>query len=204
MTALGLLAVLFVRSARSARETPFEVSREDLGPWALVREPAADAFDSWLALTPPTGLTPPLGRELFSRAGESLYYPNPPSMPVVLRSEFEGALAGEWPSEAILDLAREVGLESPGLTPRCMGRRRVSEPGSTRSVYFLVFEAPAFDRFRQSLAERLRAAGGNAAAFDPGALSPVLVVAATNDSFSRWLPIRVNAEADCLAPIDVS
>jgi len=49
-----------------------------------------------------------------------------------------------------------------------MGRRRVSEPGAIRGVYFLLFDVPA-TRFRQELLERLGAARGNASLFDPAA-----------------------------------
>jgi hypothetical protein len=84
-----------------------------------------------------------------------------------------------------------------------MGRRRVSEPGATRGVYFLLFDAPAFTRFRQQLLERLGAARGNASLFDPAALSPVLIVAALDGDFGRWMPLRADPDVDCLAPVEV-
>ncbi len=202
LVALSALAVLFLRSAQSARETPFTLEREGLAPWSLVSEPDRDALGAWLALRPPTQLTPPLGRQIFARAGESIHYPNPPSMPLILRSEFDVALTGVMTPDAVTSLARTAGLESPTFEPRCMGRRRVSEPGSTRSVYFIVFDAPAFGQFRQAVAVQLRGTGGSSP-FDPAALSPVLIVAATDENFRRWLPIRVNPDADCMAPIEV-
>ena len=72
-----------------------------------------------------------------------------------------------------------------------MAYRRISEPGVTRGVYFILFDAPAFGRFRQQVSEELRRAGGDGSLFDPVALSPVLIIAAIDDDFGRWMPIRV-------------
>jgi hypothetical protein len=202
LVALSALAVLFLRSAQNAREAPFTIEREGVASWTLVSEPDRDALGAWLVLHPPPRLTPSLGRQIFSRAGESINYPNPPSMPLVLRSEFDEALAKGLTSDAVVSLARTAGLESPTFEPRCMGRRRVSEPGSTRSVFFIVFDAPEFAQFRQALAAQLRSAGGQSA-FDPAALSPALIVAATDENFKRWLPLGVNPDADCMAPIEI-
>ena len=202
LVALSALAVLFLRSAQNAREAPFTIEREGVASWTLVSEPDRDALGAWLVLHPPPRLTPSLGRQIFSRAGESINYPNPPSMPLVHRSEFDEALAKGLTSDAVVSLARTAGLESPTFEPRCMGRRRVSEPGSTRSVFFIVFDAPEFAQFRQALAAQLRSAGGQPA-FDPAALSPALIVAATDENFRRWLPLGVNPDADCMAPIEI-
>jgi len=201
LTAAGLLAVLFLRSAQSAREAPFTVERGHLTPWTLVREP--DTLGSWLALRPPADLAPPLGRQVFTRGGQSVNYPNPSAMPVVLQTEFDRALAGTLMPDAVMNIARAAGLESAAFEPRCMGYRRISEPGATRGVYFMVFDAPAFGQFRQQVSEELRRAGGDASLFDPAALSPVLLIAALDENFSRWMPLRVNPDADCLAPFEV-
>ena len=82
-----------------------------------------------------------------------------------------------------------------------MAERRVSQPGSTRQVYFVLFELPPFDEFRRQVFQRLRDAGGRTSTFDPAALSPVLIVAATDAAFSRWLPLRARTDEDCFAPI---
>jgi hypothetical protein len=201
LAAVGLLAVLFLRSAQSAREAPFAVERGGLTPWTLVLEP--DALGSWLALRPPADLAPPLGRQIFTRGGQSVNYPNPPAMPLLLQAEFDRALAGTLMPDVVMNLARAAGLEAAAFEPRCMGYRRVSEPGATRGVYFVVFDAPAFGQFRRQVSEELRRAGGNASLFDPAALSPVLIVAALDENFSRWMPLRVNPASDCLAPIAV-
>ena len=203
LTAFGALGVLFVRSAQDAREAPFIVAHEDLTPWSLVLEPGRDALGSWLALRPPEPLTAPLGRQIFAREGESVRYPNPASLPLLLRDEFDRALAGILTPGDVVNLARTAGLESATFEPLCMAHRRISEPGATRGIYFIPFAAPAFDQFRQQVAEALRRAGGSASQFDPGALSPVLIVAGIDENFSRWLPLRANTDDDCLAPIEV-
>ena len=203
LAALGLLAVLFVRSAQDVREAPFTVSREDLAPWSLVLGADSDALGSWLALRPPQLLAAPLGRQIFARGGESVRYPNPASLPLLLRDEFDHALAGRLTPDMVMNIARVAGLESATFEPVCMAYRRISEPGSTRAIYFVLFDVPAFDEFRQQVGEVLRRASGGASRFVPTALSPVLIVAGTDENFGRWLPLRADPDADCLAPIEV-
>jgi len=203
LVALGLLGMLFVRSAQDVREMPFVVERQDLVPWSLVLGPNTDALGSWLSLSPPQPLAGPLGRQIFARAGESLRYPSPPALPLLLVAEYDAALSGVLTSKVLVTLAREAGLESATFEPICMAHRRISEPGGTRGTYFVLFDVPAFGAFRFQVAEALRRAGGDTSRFDPEALSPVLIVAGLDGNFSRWLPLRANPEVDCLAPIEL-
>jgi hypothetical protein len=200
--AVAVLAVLFVRSARSTGAEPFTIARQHLAGWTLTLAPDDDPLGSSLSISPSAELMPPLARALFARMGESLHYP-PPAMPVVLRSEFERAIAGVLPPEALLRLAREAGLESAMFQPRCMARRRISAPGVLRGVYFLLFDLPQFIEFREQVAQRLRAAGHDPSLFDPSALSPVVIAADLDGRFSGWLPLRADPEADCFAPVVV-
>jgi hypothetical protein len=202
LVAVGLLAVLFVRSAQSSRSQPFTVARQDLTGWTLTLAADVDNLDSLLSLTPKATFLPPLSRELFARMGESLNYPRA-AMPIVLRSEFERAMAGTLTSEALLNAARDAGLESATLQPRCMAQRRVSSPGVVRAVFFVVFELPVFSQFREQVSQRLRAASRDQSLFDPLALSPVLIAADLDGSFSRWLPLRADPPSDCFAPVVV-
>jgi hypothetical protein len=59
-------------------------------------------------------------------------------------------------------------------------------------VFFVFFDAPSVSQFRRQLG------------LDPDALSPVLFIAGAGTDFNTWLPQRVNAEADCLAPIEIA
>ena len=85
-----------------------------------------------------------------------------------------------------------------------MAYRRVSNPDRTRQLYFLLFDAPPFQRFREQIATLLDAAAGGHLDYDPAALSPVLFVAATDTEFNRWLPMKANPAVDCVAPISAS
>lgn len=202
LVALGVLAVLFVRSARSARAQPFAIAQQDLTGWTLTLAPEGDQGEVLLSITPNAALMPPLTSELFARMGESLSYP-PAAMPVVLRSEFRDAMAGAIMPEALLAGARDAGLESATFKPLCMARRRISAPGIVRGVYFLVFDAPLFSTFREQVAQQLRAAGRDSSLFDPAALSPVVIAAELDGRVGGWLPLRADAEADCFAPVVV-
>ena len=202
LAAAAVLAVLFVRSARNTSALPFTLASRYLAGWTLTLAKDADPLGSLLSIAPQPELMPPVARDLFARMGESLHYP-PDAMPVVLRSEFERAIAGVLTPEALLDAARQAGLEAATFTPRCMARRRISAPGLLRGVYFLVFDVPELTRFREQVSQRLRDAGRDAALFDPAALSPVLIAADLDGNFSGWLPIRVDPEADCFAPVVV-
>jgi hypothetical protein len=202
LVAVGVLAVLFVRSARNSGAQPFTIEQQDLTGWTLTLAPDVNDLDSLLSLTPKATFLPPLSRQLFARMGESLHYPMA-AMPIVLRREFERAMAGTLTPEALLNAAREAGLETATLQPRCMARRRISAPGLVQEVFFLVFELPAFSQFRDQVAQRLRAAGRDQSLFDPLALSPVLIAADLDGSFSRWQPLRADPPNDCFAPVVV-
>ena len=202
LVVVAVLALLFVRSAQSARAQPFTIARQHLAAWTLALAPADDPLGSSLSITPKVELMPPIARDLFARMGESLHYP-PPAIPVVLRSEFQRAMADVLAPEALLAAAREAGLESATFQPRCMARRRISAPGVVRGVYFFLFDLPQFTQFREQVAQRLRAAGRDESLFDPMALSPVLIAADLDGNFSGWLPLRADPEVDCFAPVVV-
>lgn len=199
LVALAALGLFFVRSVRNTSAEPFSIPRTHLAGWTLGLAPPDDPLGAFLTLTPNTQLMPPLSRELFARMGESLHYPRA-AMPVVLRGEFDRGIAGIVTPGALLELAREAGLEKATIQPKCMARRRDSSPGVVRGVFFLVFDVPQFDRFRQQVAERIRAAGRANSLFDPAALSPVVVAASLAADTARWLPLRA-AESDCFAPV---
>jgi hypothetical protein len=201
LVALAVLGVLFVRSARSVRAEPFTVARGQLAGWTLAIEPPSSSSGVLLGLQPQRELPGALFNEVFARSGESLSGPLPPAIPLILQSELDARAAGTLTPEALLALARAAGFESAPLVPRCMAHRRISAPGITRQLYFVVFDLLQFDQFRRQVAQQLRDAGH--AAFDPAALSPVLIIAATDAGFSRWLPLKVDANKECFAPVDV-
>ena len=199
LVAIAVLGVLFVRSARSVRAEPFAVSRGQLAGWRLAIEPPTSSSGVLLGLQPQRELPSALFNDVFARSGESLSGPVPPAIPLILQNELDARGAGTLTPEVLLALARAAGFESATLVPRCMAHRRVSATGITRQLYFVVFDLPVFDEFRRQVAQRLRDAGQ--AAFDPAAQSPILIIAATDAGFSRWLPLKVDADKECFAPI---
>jgi hypothetical protein len=187
---LAVFGFLFIRSLRDTRATAYTVDRAHLQGWTLALEPAARPNEPLLVLRPGPDLAPDLFQQIFSRAMESLTSHGQPSVPIVLRGEFDRVVADQFTLEALLEAARAAGIETAALTPRCMVHRRVSEPGRTRQVFFVLFDAPSVTQFRQQLG------------LDPAALSPVLFVAGAETDFNDWLPQRVDADADCLAPVE--
>ena len=47
------------------------------------------------------------------------------------------------------------------------------------------------------------AARGNASLSDPAALSPVLIIAALDGNFGRYMPLRADPDIDCLVRVEV-
>lgn len=192
---LAVVAVLFVRSLDDARAEPFLVRPQHLEGWALMEVAGATGELPALILAPPREMPMRLFRQVFSRAGESLSTPLQPGLALVLADELRGAPAG---GVDLVALAREAGLDRATVSLACMGYRRDSQPaGGTRQVYFISFDMPEFARFRRLLADRLAGAGHTG--FQPDALSPVMLLAGQPDVMG-WMPMVVNAEADCMAP----
>jgi hypothetical protein len=200
LVALAAVAFLFMRSLDQARSTPYTVERAFLGNWNVRVVEAPTATSPILVLEPPPDLVPDVFDQVFARAGESLNSGAGRGVPLVLRAEFEGAFAGAATPDALAAAARSAGLEAAPLQPRCMAHFIVSEPGGTRQVYAAVFEGPAFAEFRRRIATQVNREA-SPGSFDPGALSPVLFIAATDPGFDRWLPLRIDPAADCAAPL---
>lgn len=196
LVVFAVLGYLFIHSLETTRSEPYTVERPHLGKWTLVLEPA-EAPDAPL-LSARTGieLVAGLFRQLFQRAMESMNTPEHSSIPIVLRGEFDAALARKLTPEALLAAARESGIESAVHEPRCLAHRRISEPRNTRQVYFAIVDSPSIVAFREALA------WDGQGQFDAAALTPVMIVGASDAAFSQWLPIRAD-EGDCVAPIEI-
>lgn len=186
-----------MRSLHDSRSAPYTVERDGVRGWTVVLNPPSSPTVV-LALRPALEMVSDLHNQVFLRAMESLVIPAEAGLPLVMRSEFTESLAGRTTLGALAAAARDAGLETATLTPRCLGYRRVSEPRSTRQVYFALFDIPEFSRFREELAG---IPGSAAAGFDPAGLSPVLIIAASDEVVGRWLPLRLQPDTDCVAPI---
>lgn len=202
LVVLAVFVYLFIRTAHDARSEPYTVEGRHLQTWAVVVEPAGGSSSPVLVVRPSQELSGGLFRQIFSRMMESLRGSTDASVPLVLRGEYEMSLAARYTLEELADLARAAGLEDNALTPQCVAVRRISQPGLTRQLYYVLFDSPAFIRFREQIAQGTRGVPG-AIAFDPNSLAPIMIVAATDASFDTWLPIGADATDDCIAPIEV-
>jgi hypothetical protein len=199
---LGAIGYVFVQSVKDTRAEPFVVPRARLQGWTLALETPAAPTDPLVSLKPPPEFASALFRQLFERNAESMNGPVSPSMALVLQEEFERAFAGHTTADALFAAAKAAGLPTMTLQPRCMAYRRDSAPGVTRQLYFLLFDAPQFTRFRAEIG-RIAEAAGRGSVFDPQAISPVVFVAASDTNYSRWLPLHATPD-DCTAPIAVN
>lgn len=190
-----------MRTVRDARSEPYRASREHITRLTLALEPGATSTAPMLVLRPAQEFASDLFGQIFQRAMESMKGSTTTGIPVVLRGEYDRALSAHMTPESLLDSARAAGLESTAIQPLCVAMRRISEPGVTRQLYFVIFDAPAVGQFRQQLAVAAGLAGG--AQFAPDAQSPILIIGASDDAFARWLPIRAEESADCVAPIEL-
>jgi hypothetical protein len=193
---------LFLHTAKDVRSEPYTTQRQHLQPWTLSIETATRSTSPMLVVRPPQEFAGGLFSQVFQRMMESMKGTSGGGMPLVLRDEYELALAGRFTPEALLEAARAAGIESSPMTPLCVAVRRISEPGLTRQMYFVIFDAPAVVAFRQQLAKELQAAP--AGVFDPATLTPVMIIGGSDAEFDRWLPIRADADGDCVAPITIN
>lgn len=199
--AMAVLVYLIVRSAGETRAEPYTMPRAHLEGWALALDPGTDPADPLLVLRPRPELVPGLFRQVFQRAMESMSMSARAGIPLLLKGEYDRAFAGHVSSEALLSAAEAAGLPATPLEPRCLGHRRFSEPGSVRQLYFALFDAPAVLRFREDLVTLLPGGAAPPGAFNPAAQSAMLVVSTAGPAFAGWLPMQVDPEADCVAPI---
>ena len=192
IAALAIFGILFVRSLADTRGAAYTIPTQHLKGWTLALEPASSPNEPLLALRPSPELSTGLFKQVFSRAMESLNTPASPMVALMLRSEFDRVAGDRLTQEALLVAAQAAGLPGPGFTPLYMVHRYISEPGRIRQAYFVYFNAPEIHAFRREIG------------LDADALAPVLFVAAAGADFNSWLPQRVNASEDCLAPIEIA
>jgi len=153
----GVLGFLFMRSVRGTRAEPYAIPPRSLEGWTLAFQAPTSTNDAGFVLHVPAELTRAVFDQVFKRTMESMNMSGTPSVPLLTQRELDGPLAGRLTPEAITAIARDSGLLAP-FVPRCLAHRRVSEPTSTQQLYFMLFDAPAFTRFRDAIAARNRRA----------------------------------------------
>lgn len=201
LAVLGGLVFLFFQTVRDAASEPYTVRAELLADWTVTLEGPRDPLGALLSLRPPPELPMLLSQQIFRRHTESMMAPAVRSIPLVLREEFEAALGGVLSPAALAEAAERADVRA-GLEPACMAAQRRAGAREPGRIFFVLFEGPGFVRFREGIAEMLAAREAPAAGYDPAALSPLLVVAASDRSFEAWLPRRADREA-CIAPIAI-
>lgn len=195
------LAMLFLATVRRTGSEPYTVRAEQLRNWVVTLEEERTSLGALLSLRPPPELPMFVSQQIFRRHSESLMAPAIRSMPLVLRAEFDRAFSGIVPPDELVALAENAGLGSTPVEPRCLASRR--RPGTgPGQVFFVLFDLPEFQRYRAALADALHARGGDPTAYDPAALSPLLVIAASERTFETWLPRRAEID-ECVAPFDL-
>lgn len=199
---LAVFVYLFLRTAQDARSQPYVVEQASLQGWTIAVEPDGGPSSPLIVARPPQELSAGIFRQVFARMMESMRGSTEAAVPLVLRGEYEMSLAASFTPEELAGMARSAGLDGGALEPSCVALRRISQPGVTRQLYFIVFESPAFARFREQIGREV-AATPAAVPFDPASLAPVMIVAASDTAFDSWLPIGANAHADCVAPIEI-
>ena len=189
--AVGVFAVLFMQSLEDTRTEPYTVERTHLQTWTLALEPASRPNEPLLVLRPSPGLASGLFKQIFARAMESLNSPTAPSIPIVLRAEFDRDIGDQLTQDALLAAAKAAGVETNVPSPRCLVHVRISEPGGVRQAYLVSFDAASIVQFRKQIG------------LDPAALPPVMFVAGAGADFNSWPPQQINA-GECLAPIEIA
>jgi hypothetical protein len=193
---IAVLAVVFWQTVTGARRTPYLLSSASQGHWrvALARSPGPN--DGALVLEPPPELPRELFEQVFKRSMESMGAPDVSGIPLVTEAELAHMGAARPAPEALLEMARQVGLGASPPVPRCVGHRRAPEPDTRQQVYFAIFDVPGYAAFRAELANR-------GTALDARVSAPVLIVGTVESPSERWLPLPADPERDCVAPISV-
>ena len=199
--AVAVFGLLFVRSLRQTTAEPYVLNQAAMTGWRLALAPPDERNVAVLSLHPPVDSVRELFQQIFHRTMQSLSGLDPPLVPLVLVTEFNSALRRVLSDSELLDQAEKLGLGAAGFTPVCLAVRREQRDGAARELFYVLFDAPAFGRFRDELARRFVERGGQRGTFDPLALSPVMPIAATDADFTSWLPFQASREGDCQAPI---
>ena len=200
LVALTALGWLFWRTVQSSLAEPYVIDAAMVSEWTLALRGPMQAGAGLLVLQPSDQLRADLFQQIFNRTMESMTSPTVAAMPLVLHGEYRDALGGVLTPPDVLQTAEESGLSAAAPAPVCIGVVRREGAGTTRQLYYALFDAPAVGRFREALARRYAEAGGSGG-FEPEGFPLVVPIAASDADFASWWPLDVSSETDCLAPL---
>ena len=198
--ALAVLGWLFWQTVQSSLAEPYVIDAALVSEWTLSLRGPQQPGAGLLVLQPSEQLRAVLFQQIFTRTMESMTSPTAAAMPLVLHAEFRDALGSVLSPADLLETAEQSGLSAAVPAPVCIGVVRREGSGTTRQLYYALFEAPEVGRFRAALARRHAEAGGTGA-FEPAGFPLVVPIAASDADFASWWPLDVSTETDCLAPL---
>ena len=200
LAGLAVLGWLFWQTVQSSLTEAYAVDAGLASEWNLALRDRPGRGAGLLVLEASDQLRAELFQQIFIRTMESLMSPPAATVPLVLDAEYRESLGNALSPQDLLQVAEESGLSDIVPAPVCIGVVRGEGGGSTRQLYYALFEAPEVDRFRQALARRYAEAGGTAA-FEPDGFPLVMPLAASDGDFASWWPLDVSAATDCQAPL---
>ncbi len=193
---VGVLAYLFASTLRDVSSEPYTVPAAALRGWTVELNPPLSPDSPLLTLRPPAEFGMSLFDQVFMRTMESYATPANPGIMLMSRREYDESLAGAVAPADLQALAEREGLMAGPLVPHCMAVHRTSG-GREQRLFFVVFDLPAFAQFREAVADR----AGGTDTFDPDALAPALLVAASDASLLRQHVPLEQLKLDCEAPV---
>lgn len=200
LVVLPVLGWLFWRTVESTLAEPYVVDAALVSEWTLALRGPMQPGAGLLVLEPSDQLRAQLFQQIFNRTMESMTSPAVSALPVVLHSEYRDALGAVLTPPDVLEIAEESGLATATPAPVCIGVVRRAGAGTTRQLYYALFEASAVGGFREALARRYAEAGGSGG-FEPDGFPLVVPIAASDADFASWWPLDVSSASDCLAPL---
>ena len=200
LLALAVLGWLFWRTVQSSLAEPYVIDSGLVSEWNLVLRGPMHRGAGLLELEPSDQLRAELFQQIFNRTMESMTSPSVSAMPLVLHAEYRDALGSVLAPTEVHELAEEAGLSAATPSPLCIGVVRREGSGTTRQLYYALFEAPEVSRFREDLARRHAESGGSGR-FESAGFPLVVPLAASDADFASWWPLDVSAESDCQAPL---
>ena len=200
IVALAVLGWLFWRTVQSSLAEPYVIDAGLVAEWDLALRSRMAPDAGLLVLEPSDQLRAELFQQIFARTMESMMSPATAAIPLVLEAEYRESLGSALSPQDLVQVAEESGLSAITPAPVCIGVVRGAGAGSTRQLYYAIFEAPEVARFREALARRYAEAGGTAA-FEPDGFPLIMPLAGSDGDFASWWPLDISAATDCQAPL---